>query len=227
MMELASKLSEFSPIRRWPTEKSKLWVHDYVWRARYDPNILAVVAVGSAVRDAVTSNDLDLVTIVKGNVEKAIERAPVEVDLRAYSSNDLEQKILDGNDYLGWAVKFGQVLDEKDKFWTTLVKKLNNQLPLPSPKVARDRAKAALNHAVTLLKVGDEDAASEQIVSVLTHLGRADLIEAGIYPASRPEIPKQLEAIGKRVEGGLLRAAIEHLSPASALLEKLRCVFPI
>lgn len=226
-MELAFKHSQLCPIRRWPTVKAKRWVEDYVWRANDDHKILAVVAVGSSVRDGVRSNDIDLVTIVKGGPEKSLEKPPIEVDLRVYSSDDLELKALNGNDYLGWAVKFGKVLYERESFWSRLVERLADKVPLPSPNVARDRARVALKHATDLLHIGDEEAALEQIVSVLTHLGRAELIESGIYPASRPEIPKQLEKAGKLAEGELLRRAIEQLSPPSSLLEELHRVFHI
>lgn len=227
MTKVAFKNSNLELIRRWPTSKARLWVEDYLWRASYDPKILAVVAVGSSVRDGVSSNDLDLVTIVKGSAENGLERPPIEIDLRVYSFEDLELKIVNGNDYLGWAIKFGRVLYERENFWSLLFEKLGTKIPLPSPSVARDRANVALKHATALLETGDQDAALEQIISVLTHLGRAELIEAGIYPASRPEIPAQLEKAGKSPEGALLRRAIEHVASPSILLEAVHRVFHV
>jgi hypothetical protein len=47
-----------------------------------------------------------------------------------------------------------------------------------------------------LLQIGDADAAREQALSYLTHLARAELLEKGVYPASRPELPEQLRKIG-------------------------------
>jgi hypothetical protein len=45
------------------------------------------------------------------------------------------------------------------------------------------------------LEFGDADAAHEQAASYLTHLARAELLDRGIYPASRPEMASQLRAI--------------------------------
>jgi hypothetical protein len=44
--------------------------------------------------------------------------------------------------------------------------------------------------------MGDLDAAHEQALSYFTHIARAELIDRGVYPASRPELPKQLRSIG-------------------------------
>ena len=45
--------------------------------------------------------------------------------------------------------------------------------------------------------VGDEDAFNELNVSCLSHCARARLAAAGIQPASRPELPGQLRALGE------------------------------
>ena len=49
-----------------------------------------------------------------------------------------------------------------------------------------------------LLALGDSDAANEQLLTILTHLARARLIEGGIYPASCPELVEQLREIGEQ-----------------------------
>ena len=51
---------QLSQIKRWPTPRSKAWVSRFVDSASHDDNIMAIVAVGSAVRPAVSSVDLDL-----------------------------------------------------------------------------------------------------------------------------------------------------------------------
>ena len=204
--------SKLSAIRRWPTDLSRQWLEHYLGRAVYDPKILAVIAVGSSVRDVPKSNDLDLVAITNEDPANSRELPPLEIDFRLYASKGLEEKIKNGNDYIGWAVKFGKVLHEKDEYWTKLVRRLEGKVPMPSAKVARDRAAVAVENVRALLRVGDDDAALEQLVSLLTHIGRAVLIEAGVYPRSRPELSAQLMKISRPHLAQLLTHAIEGTS---------------
>ena len=208
-------------IRRWPTARAKTWVEDYVKRSMANPRILAVVAVGSTVRDGVQSNDVDLVTIVQGPPASLQERPPLEVDLRTYAADDLVSQVRQGHDYLGWAVKFGIVLHEKDGFWSGLISMLDGQIPLPPARTARERAGNAQAHARVVLSADDDDAALEQVVSLLTHLARAELIEAEVYPASRPELPKQLAALGRTRLSSLLSRALHRESTPGDLLKEL------
>jgi hypothetical protein len=61
-----------------------------------------------------------------------------------------------------------------------------------------------------LLQLGDADAVREQAVSYLTHLARAELLNAGVYPASRPELPEQLREIGDDDLAGRLDRVLEE-----------------
>jgi hypothetical protein len=212
--------SKLSAIRRWPTDRSKEWVEHYLSSAESEPKILAVIAVGSSVRDVLRSNDIDLIAISNENPVSTQEFPPLEIDFRLYSSEGLEDKIKSGNDYLGWAIHFGKVLHDKDEYWAKLVGRLEGKVPMPSPQVARERAAIAAENLKSLLKVGDSDAALEQVVTLLTHVGRAVLIEAGVYPASRPELPSQLSAIGHPVLAKLLTSGIEGTSTPERLLSE-------
>ncbi len=57
--------SSIDSIVGWPTVRSKAWTSAFLELADRDENIIAVVAVGSAVRPDVASIDLDLVIICK------------------------------------------------------------------------------------------------------------------------------------------------------------------
>ena len=213
--------SKLSAIRRWPTDRSKEWVERYLSRAESEPKILAVIAVGSSVRNVPRSNDVDLIAITNENPVSIQEFPPLEIDFRLYSSEGLEDKIKNGNDYLGWAIHFGKVLHDKDEYWAKLVGRLEGKVPMPSPQIARERAAIAAENLKSLLRIGDSDAALEQIVTLLTHVGRAVLIEAGVYPASRPELPSQLSAIGYPILAKLLTNGIEGTSTPQRLLSEL------
>lgn len=156
---------------------------------------MAIVAVGSAVRPAVSTEDLDLVVICRDPL-KLIVKPPIEVDIRAYAADQIEALVRDGNDLLGWTVKFGRMLFQRDDFWDTFVERWLDRIPLPSADVAERRAEEAFRRLSSLSELGDPDASREQALSYITHLSRAELIRRQVYPASRPELPNQLRAIG-------------------------------
>ncbi|HXP85693.1 MAG TPA: hypothetical protein VN841_13290 [Bryobacteraceae bacterium] len=156
---------------------------------------MAVVAIGSAVRPNVASADLDLI-VIRADASSLGRTVPLEIDLRSYSAADVDAKIAGGDDLLGWAIKFGKALFQRSHYWDRLVNSWRDRLPLPSAAVARERAASAHKRLVKLLEFGDGDASQEQAVSYFTHLARAELLDRGIYPASRPELPSQLRVIG-------------------------------
>ena len=50
---------------------------------------------------------------------------------------------------------------------------------------------------------------------MLTHLARGRLVEAGVYPTSRPELAEQLQSIGQFDLANKLAEAIEAHSVAA------------
>jgi hypothetical protein len=157
-------------------------------------NVLAVVAVGSAIRPNVRSMDLDLVAIVD-DPKKLNDKPPIEIDLRVYKSSMLDSLIAGGNDLLGWAVTYGQVIFQRDHTWDLLLDRWQNKVPLPTVEVAIQRADDAFKRFTKMLNLGDLAAAQEQAVSYVTHLARAEILKNKRYPTSRPELPQELRAI--------------------------------
>lgn len=182
-------------VLRWPTPQSRDWTTAFLESAGRNPNILAVVAIGSAVRPRVPTADIDLLVICK-DPHVLNEVPPLEVDLRAYSGADIHTQLAGGHDLLGWAVRFGRVLFQRGCFWDGIVDSWRHRLPLPSSEVARARAARAFRHFTNVFRLGDTDAAREQALSYLTQLARAELLDRGVYPASRPELAEQLRGIG-------------------------------
>jgi len=183
-------------VKRWPTAQSKAWTADLLEHAGHNEEILAIVAIGSAVRPNVPSVDLDLLMVYRHPVKLPV-KPPIEIDLRSYEASTVDQEIKRGNDLLGWAVKFGQVIFERDGYWTALVDSWRSRLPLPAADVAARRAEDAYTRLAGLLEIGDMTAAREQALSYITHLARSELLGRGVYPISRPELPAQLRQIGR------------------------------
>ena len=169
-------------ILRWPTPRSKRWTDSFLESTRTNPNIMAVVATGSAVRPEVTANDLDLVVICNEPKDLQVTR-PMEVDLRVYCARDVGGQIRNGHDVLGWAVKFGRVLFQRCGFWNRIVDCWRGDLPLPASDIARKRAEDTYRRLSKVYELGDSSAAREQAVSYLTHLAWAALYRKRRVPS--------------------------------------------
>ena len=188
--------NRLTKILRWPTPRANRWTEKFLEHVDTDHNILAVIAVGSCVRPDVTSLDLDLVVICSDPV-RCRYRPPSEVDFRRFEAAIVNQAIESKHDLLGWCVKFGVVLYDRKEFWDGILNRWENSLPFPSSKTALTRAESTKKILTDLEQIGDTDAVLEQRISYLTHIARARLIDHGTYPASRPELPTQLEAVGE------------------------------
>lgn len=195
LIELLENSSGLEQVLRWPSERSRDWTVSFVSAARRNSNIIAIVAIGSAVRPNVSSTDLDLLTLYSElNSFKAAP--PIEVDLRLYSVEGIEDKVRSGHDLLTWSIKFGRALYQRDDFWNKLVDSWCSRLPMPSADRARERAAVVYRHLTEMFEIGDAQAAREQAISHMTHLVRSDLLDRGIYPASRPELSRQMREVG-------------------------------
>jgi hypothetical protein len=148
---------------------------------------------------------------------------PIEVDLHLFRCGDVEQKLQEGDDQLGWAIRFGRAIFDRDQFWASLRPRWIRQLPLPAPEVADARALFFGRAASKLISTGHFEAAlEEKVVKMLTHQARARLIRARIYPASRPELPMQLRKIGEHHLAESLEYMLRHQQIPADILEELK-----
>jgi hypothetical protein len=194
--------------KRWPSEQARSWASTEIPRLCASEEVYAVVLFGSIVRNVNTSTDLD-VLYVYGSVPPKHSKPPLDVDLRKFKRDEVDSELRNGNDLLGWCIRYGELVCERDRYWTNLVKEWKSKIGLPSAQVALERAKKSERLLKEVASVGDDEAALEVYLSLLTHLSRARLIEHGIYPASRPELPGQLGGVGEAKLADLLRDALE------------------
>lgn len=78
--ELQELKQALRAVRSWPNSKARAWTIDAVAVARQDVATKALVASGSAVRDVVQSDDLDLVLVYRKS-RPNLPRPPIGVDL--------------------------------------------------------------------------------------------------------------------------------------------------
>lgn len=207
--ELQESNQALAAVRSWPSSRARSWTMDAVALAGQDTAILAIVASGSAVRDVAQSDDLDLVLVYRKS-RPNLPRPPIGVDLQQHEAAEVPRKLAKGHDFLSWAVRFGQPLFEREEWWSRLRADWNDRLSLPSPAEARKRARRAQRLHQELQSLGDHDAATENYVSMLTHLARATLSDAGVLPRSRPELADQLRQIGEAPLADRLTEALAH-----------------
>jgi hypothetical protein len=109
--------------------------------ARGDCNIPAIIAIGSAVRPALISIDLDLVVICREPARLKI-KPPIEVDLHVYPATQVHSLISSGDDLLGWAVKFGRILFQQQGYWDSILETWGDRQPLPPVDMTVRRAES-------------------------------------------------------------------------------------
>jgi hypothetical protein len=80
-------------------------------------------------------------------------------------------------------------------------------------------AEWARQYAVELIESGDEEAASEQALTMLTHAARLMLCIRRVFPASRPELVEQLNGIGASELAALLARVIDETLIARDAIE--------
>jgi hypothetical protein len=211
---------DINSIYRWPTARSKNWLINFLKLAQENDDIMAVIAIGSSVRPEVASTDLDIIVILRESAKLKL-KPPIEIDSRSYTALEVNDLIAKGHDLLGWAVKYGRVLFQRENFWSAIIEKWQDKLPLPSAEAAIKRAEDAFRRMASMFKMGDSDAAHEQALSYVTHLARAELLRNGIYPASRPELPKQLRAIQCFELATLLEQLLYHNNKNSQQISQL------
>lgn len=183
-------------VEKWPSVPAREWVEQFFRMAYNRAEILAIVAFGSIVRDVSYSADVDLLFVYRSE-KPSFATPPLDVDVKTYRKTDVESLVARGHELLCWSLRFGKVLHQKDRYWSDLQQTWARHLPLPSATVAEERAERARRLLDDLRVIGDDDAVQEQSITMLTHQARACLIRARVFPASRPELPKQLRSIGE------------------------------
>ena len=133
-------------------------------------------------------------TKYKHNIKQNV---PIDVDIKIYAHADFEKTLANHNDLSEWIIMFGELICERDGYWSILRESWKSRISLPSATVAEERSARSLTRYHELKNMGDTEAADELLLASLTQSARAHLIRNGIYPASRPELPAQLRKTGE------------------------------
>jgi len=212
---------------RFPSKNAEKWLAQFLVRARRTAEFAAVVGIGSAFRGKGHSrSDVDLLVLHFGDRPKLTP--PLDIDIRLYSWERVEESLGKGNEILGWAVLLGTTLFDREGLWAALKGRWADRIPLPSSEHAIERAEKSCRFAEGALASGDEDAASELALAALTQSVRAELIQRGERPLSRPELPDQLRSVdvGNPLAELLDAAMTGSLSAAAAVEAAKQSIHP-
>jgi hypothetical protein len=117
-----------------------------------------------------------------------------DVDVHASDADRFWSKLRAGDDFVQWTLRLGLILFDKGIFRAGLRAIATEEL-WPDAGAKLSRLPALRELALRLVRVGDRDAAQEQVRAALTAGARALLLESGVFPLARSELPEQLRVI--------------------------------
>jgi hypothetical protein len=153
----------------------------------------AVALTGSTVRaQRTTISDLDLMVVGRRPDLGGIRE---DVDVYAARAGAFWERLLAGDDYIQWTLRFGCILHD-DGILRGASSYIEERGLTPSAGRKRAQARRGLSLARLVLEGGDVEAAREQCRAALTTIARWVLIANGEFPLSRNELSGQLLTLG-------------------------------
>ena len=160
---------------------------------RTDGDGISIVLVGSAARNLLTDDsDIDLMLI--GTTRPAVPRSFPGFHIQSSSVAEFLRNLQNGEDFEIWCVRLGIPLYDGGQWAHIVASDEARQWPRWELKVSHGARRLFL--ARSLLEMGDNEAATEELVYTLGHIARALLLQAGVFPLSRPELAGQLRTLG-------------------------------
>ena len=154
-----------------------------------------VVLVGSSARGVMNDrSDVDILILRNDDMRLQIEHSG-DLHLQQDTRSRFLRRLQDGDDYPGWALRFGEPISDPDGWWAKQVTAERESPHWPNWRPKIEHAQKRLRMTKELLEIGDYLAASEELMLATSHVARATLLKEGVFPLSRPELPSQLTDI--------------------------------
>ncbi len=152
-----------------------------------------VALTGSTVRGQRTAtSDLDLMVVGRRPDLGGIQE---DVDVYAAGAKAFWERLLAGDDYVQWTLRFGCILHD-DGILRAASSYIEEHGLAPAAERKLTQARRGLGLARLVLEGGDVEAAREQCRAALTTIARWWLIVNGEFPLSRNELSCQLLTLG-------------------------------
>ena len=149
-----------------------------------------------------------MLEVLHGDDRRIRLRRPGDVHLQQDSRSRFLQRLNDGDDYPGWALRFGTPLRDPGGWCAenAAAESKNPHWPDWRPKL--EHARKRIRMSSELLEAEDLEAATEELLFGASHVARAVLLKRRVFPLSRPELPAQLEDVDSSL-AGLLQKLID------------------
>lgn len=168
-------------------------------------NARACALTGSTARNRRTAiSDLDYHLVGR---RPRHDDLPEEVDVCAVDADRFWRKLRSGDDFVQWTLRFGCILFDSGILRAGM-KAIATEDLWPDPEVQLARLPELRRLGGRLIEMGDRDAAQDQVRAALTSAARAALLEAGVFPLARSELPDQLCVLGREELAKALGAVI-------------------
>jgi hypothetical protein len=158
-----------------------------------------------------------------------------ELDLHVLSPKKLMARILEGDDFIQWSIRFGLLLFD-DNTVLDAARLIVEERAWPDVERKAQHARKSLDLARRVVETGDSEGALIQVRTALALSARAHLLSTRQFPLSRAELPTQLVAGGHPESAAALEACIhgepslealgQAVSKGYALLERFGAVPP-
>ena len=148
-----------------------------------------------------------------------------EVDAYAGDRDHFWAKLRGGDDVVQWTLRLGLVLFDNGIFRAGTKAMVTEDL-WPDPGLQLSRLPALGDLALRLIRMGDCDAAQDQVRAALTCGARALLLEKRVFPLARSELPHQLRLIRWPDFAEALEASIYTVRSLAELETDLRQLDP-
>ena len=133
---------------------------------------------------------------------------------------ELVKRAAEGDDVALWCTRYGVPLSGRAR-WARLTSQILAANPQPGFDKKFRLARRQFAYAQDLLNMGDLHAAQEELRVGLGHLARGLLIQAGVFPLSRPELKSQLSSADYAGLGDLLTSVNTAILPEKELRRAL------
>ena len=162
---------------------------------RQEPNGAAVVLIGSAARDMATErSDVDFLVVWP---EERIFKVRPSIDSHVHQETRRRflERLSQNEDFPAWALRYGVPIRDPDGWWSDQVRREKRDPHWPDWRAKIVHGSKRLRMAAMALEDGDTEAAAEELLFAASHAARAVLLNSGVFPLSRPELPAQLEGV--------------------------------
>ena len=151
-----------------------------------------VILIGSVARNTNSErSDLDL--LVLSNETPRIPPPPAGFHVASGSVTNFVENLKAGEDFEAWCVRLGTIIED-DGLWAE-VKDRPEASVWPSWEKKIVHGTRRLFVGGELLKQGDLDAASEELLYAIGHASRGLLLKSMVFPLSRPELEGQVRSL--------------------------------